>query len=111
MNIFVTVKLIENIFSAVKVCSNPCVGPFPRTNIPFFLLSIWGEELISNPIINTFWPNPPPGNEKLDLLSNPIPKPEYPYFLISAFFVKVATPNKQFFSVRSLSFELEAPNS
>ena len=58
--------------------------------------------------INIFSPNPPPGNEKLDLLSNPIPKPEYPCFSISAFFVKVTAPNKQFFSVGSLLLELEA---
>ena len=30
---------------------------------------------------------------------------------MSAFLVKVIEPNKQFFSVRSLSLELEAPNS
>ena len=36
-------------------------------------ISIREEELISTPKINTFWPNPTPGNEKLDLLSNPIP--------------------------------------
>ena len=33
---FVTVKLITYIFSAVKVCSNPCVGRLPRTNMSFF---------------------------------------------------------------------------
>ena len=33
-------KLIEYIFSAVNACSNPCVGPFPRTDMPFFLLSV-----------------------------------------------------------------------
>ena len=73
--------------------TNPCVGPFPRTNMSFHLLSIWGEELTSTPKINIFWPYPRPGNEKLDLLSNPIPKPEYPYFSISAFFVKVTAPH------------------
>ena len=77
----------------------------------FFLLSIWEEELISTPKVNTFWPNPAPVNQKLDLLSNAIPKPEYPYFLISAFFVNVTAPNKQFFTVGSLSLELEAPSS
>ena len=90
---------MEYTFSAVKVCSNPCVGPFPRTNMPFFLLSMCAEKLISAPKINTFWPNPPPGNEKLPLLSNPIPYPEYPYLSISAFLVKATAPNKQFFSV------------
>ena len=67
------VKLNEYIFSAVKVCSNPCVVPFPGTNISFFLLSICAEELISTPKINTFSPDPPLGNEKVDLLSNPVP--------------------------------------
>ena len=47
----------------------------------FFLLSMCAEKLLSIPKINTFWPNTPPGNEKLDPLSNP----EYPYLSISAF--------------------------
>ena len=64
---------MEYIFSAVNVCSNPCIGPFPRTNMSFFWLSIWAEELMSAPKSNTFWPNPVPGNEKADFLSNPIP--------------------------------------
>ena len=51
---FVTVKLIAYVFSAVKVCSNPCVGPFRRTNMSYFLLSMCAEELISTPKINTF---------------------------------------------------------
>ena len=52
---------------------------------------------MSAPKINIFSPNPPPENEKLDLQSNPIPKPEYPYFSISAFLVKVTAPTKHFF--------------
>ena len=52
-------------FSAVTVCSNPCVGPYPWTNMSFFLLSIWAEELVSAPKINIFWPNQPLGNKKL----------------------------------------------
>ena len=32
---FVTVKLIEYIFSAVKVCFNPCFGPVSNTNMSF----------------------------------------------------------------------------
>ena len=27
---------MEYIFSAVKVCSNPCVEPIPNTNMSFF---------------------------------------------------------------------------
>ena len=64
---------IEYIFSAVNVCSNPCVGPFPRIRMSFFLLSMCAEELISTPKIITFRPNPLLGNEKLDFLSNPVP--------------------------------------
>ena len=37
---FVTVKLIKYIFSAVSVCSNPCVGPFPRTNVFLLLINM-----------------------------------------------------------------------
>ena len=77
----------------------------------FFELSTWGEELISPPKINTSTPNLPPGNEKLDLLSNPIPWPEYLYLSMSVFLVKVTAPNKQFFIVGSLMLELEPPNS
>ena len=64
---------MEYIFSAVKVCSNPYVSLFLRIKMPFFLLSMCGEKLISTPKFNTFRPDPPPGNEKIDLLSNPIP--------------------------------------
>ena len=45
---------MEYIFSAVSVCSNPSVGPIPKTNISFFLLSMCAEKLISTPKINTF---------------------------------------------------------
>ena len=58
---------------------------------------------MSAPKINIFSPNPPPETEELDLQSNPIPKPEYPYFSISAFFVEVTVPNKKIFSVGALS--------
>ena len=73
-----------------------------------FLLSIWGEELISAPKINRFWPYPLPGNEKPSLLANPIPYPEYPYLSISTFSVKVTAPNKHFLNAWSSSFELDA---
>ena len=39
----------------------------------FFLLSIFAEEPMPAPKINTFWPNPAPENEKVDLLLKPIP--------------------------------------
>ena len=48
---FVAIKLIEYIFSAVNVCSNPCVGPFPRTNISKYvfcpIINISGRTHIS----------------------------------------------------------------
>ena len=90
---------MKYIFSAVSVCSNPCAGSFPRTNMSFFLLSMCAEELMPTSKINTFSPNSTPGNEKLDLLSSPIPQPEYPYLSILAFLVKITAPNKQSFSV------------
>ena len=71
--VFFSVKLIEYIFSALSVCSKPCVGPFPRIKIYFFLLSIFVDELISTPKIIIFLPNLVPGNEKLPCVSNPIP--------------------------------------
>ena len=88
-----SVKLIEYIFPALGVCSNLCVGPFPKNKLSFFLLSIFVDELISTPKIITFLPNPVPGNEKLICLSDPIPQPEYPYLSISAFLVNVTAPN------------------
>ena len=73
-NFFIAfVKLIEYFFFAVEVCSNPFVRPFLGTNMSFFVLLIRAEKLISNPKINTSWPNPTPGNEKRDPLSNPVP--------------------------------------
>ena len=66
-------KLIEYIFSAVNVCSNPCVGPFPRMKMYFFVLSTWIEELIYATKIIILLPNPPHGHEKLPVLSNPLP--------------------------------------
>ena len=95
----VTIKLIEYIFSALSVCSSPCVGPSLKIKIYFFLLSIFVDELMSTPKIITFLPNPVPGNEKLPCLSNPIPYPEYPYLSMSAFLVKLTAPNKQFSKV------------
>ena len=72
-------------FSAVIVCSKPCMAPFPRMKISFFVLSTWIEELISTPKIITLLPNLPPENEKIPCLSNPSPYPEYLYLSISAF--------------------------
>ena len=78
-----------------------------------FLLLLWicAEKLISTPKINIFWPYPLSGNEKRPLLSNPIPYPEHPHLSMSAFLVKVTPPNKQFFNVGPLIWELDGPNS
>ena len=84
-----SVKLIENIFSAVTACSNLCVGPLPRIEIYFFLLSVCGDELISTPKIVTFLANPIAGNPNVPFISNPIPYPEYLYLSISASFLLI----------------------
>ena len=55
----------------------------------FPLLPICDEEFKSAPKIITFLPYPPPGNEKLPLLSNASPYPEYLYLSTSAFLVKL----------------------
>ena len=68
------VKLIEYIFSAFSVCSNPCLGHFPRIKISFLLLSIFVDGLISTPKIITFNKSLlVPGYKKLPCLSNLIP--------------------------------------
>ena len=63
------------------VSSNPCVGPSPRTNIYFFLLSKseYG---------------------KSEQESKPILYPEYEYLLISAFLINLTSPSKQYFRVK-----------
>ena len=82
-------------FLAVSVASsNPCVILSPRTKIFFVLLLACMELAISALKIITFLPNPPPGNEKRPLESNPIPYPQYLYLSISAFLVNLTAPNK-----------------
>ena len=75
-------KIIEHIFFADSVCSNPCVGPLPRIKIYSFLLSIFLNELISTPNIFTFLPVSPLGYSKKPWLSNLIPHQEFLYFRI-----------------------------
>ena len=53
-----SVKLVDYIFSADSVWSNPCVGPLPRIKISFFLLPVFVDELVSIPKITTFLPTP-----------------------------------------------------
>ena len=63
------------------------------------LLLACAELLISAPKIITFFPYPPLGCEKDPFESNPIPYPEYLYLSMSAFFVNLTAPNRQFSKV------------
>ena len=78
------------------VLSIPCIKSLPRTKMLLVSLLACAELLISAPKIITFAPNPPFGCEKDPFESNPIPYPEYLYLLISAFFVDLTAPNRQF---------------
>ena len=49
--------------------------------------------------ITTLQPNAPLGIEKVPLLSNPIPYPEYLYLPISAFLINLTAPKKLFSNV------------
>ena len=60
------------------------------------------ELLKSAPKIITFTPYGPSACTKLPFESKPMPYPEYLYLLISAFFVILAAPNKDFFKVKLL---------
>ena len=91
------VKLIEYIFSAETVCSNPCVRPLSRIKIYFFLLLIFVDEPISTRKIIAFLSGPPLGEEGgggSPCLSSPIPHPEYLYLSISRFLFKVLHQTK-----------------
>ena len=57
---------------------------------------------LSTPKIITFLPNPIAGNPKVPFISYPIPYPEYLYLSISAFFINLTTPDKEFYSAGSL---------
>ena len=72
------------------------VGPSPRIEISFFLLSTCIEELISSPKIITLQPNATPENEIVPRPSNPVPYRKYLYLSISALLVNLSAPNKQF---------------
>ena len=78
-------KLIEYLASAViAVSSNFYIGPSPRTNIPFFLLSVCTDELLSTSKITTFLSQSKPWYEKSERKSNSIPYPEKEYLSESA---------------------------
>ena len=71
----------------------PVFDLFQELKYPFFLLSIFVDELMSTLKIITFLPNPVPGNDKLPCLSNPIPYPEYFYLPISSFLARLTASN------------------
>ena len=68
-------KLIEYTFTALNLCSYPCVGPLPRIKMSFFLLQIFVDELMSTPKIIKFFRFLQKGT-KNTFLSNPIPYPK-----------------------------------
>ena len=88
--------------------SIPCIKSLPRTNMLLVLLLACVELLKSAPKIITFLPYPPLGCVKRPLESNPIPYPEYLYLSISAFFVNLTAPNRQFSKVTLLLLMLGA---
>ena len=58
------------------------------------------ELLRSAPEIITFTPYVPPACKKRPFESKLMPYPEYLYLLISAFFVILTSPNKEFFKLK-----------
>ena len=67
------VELTGYCASAVNVVSsNLCVGPSPRIEVPFFLLSICADELISAPELMTFFPERSPADENSEREWNPM---------------------------------------
>ena len=65
----------------------------------YILLLASVELLKSAPKKITLLPYPPLGCVKLPLESNPIPYPEYLYLSMSASFVNLTAPNRQFSKV------------
>ena len=100
--------MIEYFLPAVNVVTYDLyVGPSPRINISFFLLSTCTEELMSTPQILTLQPNPPLENENVPCPSNPVLYPEYLYSSKLAFLVNLTAPNKQFSKVGSKYLRVE----
>ena len=81
------------------VLSIRCIKSLPRTKMIFVLLLECVDLLKSAAKIITLLSYPPLGCEKVPLESNPIPYPEYLYLSISAFFVNLTAPNRQFCKV------------
>ena len=58
------------------ISSDSCLGPSPRTQIPFFLLSICSDKLFYTSKITTFLPQSKPGYERSEREPNPVPYSE-----------------------------------
>ena len=80
----------------------PGIKSFLSTKIFLALLLACVELLKSAPKIITFIPYVPSACKKLLFELKPMSYPEYLYLLISAFFVILAAPNKEFFIVKLL---------
>ena len=81
--------------------SNPWVGPSPRIEISFFLLSICTDEFISTPKIMTFLPMLLSDNENSErnwILCCSL----YLHLSGSAFLASLRDPKKQSFKVKSV---------
>ena len=100
-------KLSEYWASVVNVVShNPCVGPFPRIKIYFFLLWICTDELILIPELMIFSPTLLPSNKYFERESNSIPQLLYTYLSGSAFLDNLTPPIKQSFKIK-LEFNIK----
>ena len=89
---------MNTIFLQSVYVLNPCVGPLPKIKISFFLLSICGDEVISNPKIITFLPISLPSEKDLSYqihyhIQNICTDQHQDVLLI---FVNLTAPNKQF---------------
>ena len=80
------------------------VGTLSRIKIPFFLSSIYTDELISTRNVIKFLSNSLPFDKgKLPRASNLRRYPEYEYLSGSEFVANLTAPNKEFPNAKSLS--------
>ena len=87
--------LIEYLASVINVVStNPCVGSLPIIKIPFSLLSLYTDELISAPKIMTCFPMLASGKDNSEPELNPIPWLVHTDISGSAFLGSFAEQNK-----------------
>ena len=78
----------------------PWIKSFPSTKMLFALLLACVKLLRSAPKIITFTLYVPSACKKLPFESKPMRYAEYLYLLMSAFFVILTTPSKEFFKVK-----------